>query len=73
MNGLRRTYINNVTMNMGLAELFSLVGPDHGISFYYEELPGVLVTIGFTIEEEDAEEDDLQDEHEPTGGKNDLH
>ena len=64
---------------MGLAELFSLVGPDHGISFYYEELPGVLVTIGFTIEDEDggdgddAEPDGELDEQESSGGKIGLH
>lgn len=57
---------------MGLAELFSLVGPDHGISFYYEELPGILVTIGFTVEEEQNDEDDDIDDA-PIGGTDGLH
>ena len=52
-----------MTMKIGLLELYELVGENKGISFYYEELPGVIVSIGFTVEEELIEE--LKDDNEP--------
>jgi hypothetical protein len=52
----RRSTMQEVSMKLGLLELFQLVGIDKGISFYYEELPGVVVTIGFIKEESNSEE-----------------
>jgi len=52
--------MEEMSMKMNLVELYSLLGDNKGINFYYEELPGVIVTIGFTTEEEldnDEEED----------------
>jgi hypothetical protein len=48
--------MNEMTMKMGLVELYQLVGDNTGVRFLYEDLPGVVVTIGFTLEED--EEDD---------------
>ena len=59
--------MEEVSMKLSLTELYQLVGDNKGISFNYETLPGVTVTIGFTSEEEqyDSEEDD----GEGTNGK----
>lgn len=43
-----------MTMRMTLGELYQLVGDNKGISFNYEALPGVTVTIGFTTNGEDG-------------------
>lgn len=53
--------MEDVSMKMGLLELYQLVGDNTGISFLYEGLPGVVVTIGFTLEE-DQEDDDGNDD-----------
>jgi len=44
-------------MKLDLIELYDLVGDDRGISFLYEELPGVVVTIGFTRDGSEADEE----------------
>lgn len=50
--------MEEMSMKLSLLELYDLVGDDMGISFLYEELPGVVVTIGFTREQaEDADEE----------------
>lgn len=57
--------MEEMTMKLSLLELYDLVGDDMGISFLYEELPGVVVTIGFTkedtTEEVDNEEEEIKD------------
>jgi hypothetical protein len=62
--------MQDMTMKLSLIELYDLVGDDMGISFLYEELPGVVVTIGFSRAEDESEEDidneeDIHDEHKP--------
>ena len=62
--------MEEMTMKLSLIELYELVGDDMGISFNYAELPGVVVTIGFSRAEDESEEDidneeDIHDEHEP--------
>lgn len=53
-----------MSMKLNLVELHSLIGDNKGISFYYEDLPGVIVTIGFTLEEEiDANEEHIAAVH----------
>lgn len=60
---------NNLTMKMNLIELYGLIGDDHGISFYYDDLPGVVVTIGFTKEDDnDGQYDDGSDDGEGSDG-----
>lgn len=57
--------MKDLTMKIGLIELYDLIGDDMGISFLYEELPGVVVTIGFNkdgSEEEQFDEENLNDE-----------
>lgn len=49
-------------MKLSLLELYDLVGDDMGISFLYEELPGVVVTIGFTREDQTEEVDNEEEE-----------
>jgi hypothetical protein len=49
--------MNEMTMKMGLVELYQLVGDNTGVRFLYEDLPGVVVTIGFTLEEDEEEDD----------------
>jgi len=44
--------MDKMTMRMDLVELYSLLGDNKGINFYYEELPGVVVSLGFTREED---------------------
>ena len=65
--------MEEMTMKLSLLELYDLVGDDMGISFLYEELPGVVVTIGFTKEEsvEDNEEnnDDEGNDNDGSDGK----
>lgn len=56
--------MQNMTMKLSLIELYDLVGDDMGISFYYEELPGVVVTIGFTKEDTSVENDIDEEENE---------
>jgi len=55
---------------MDLVELYSLLGDNKGINFYYEELPGVVVSLGFTREEDiDGLDDEFnEDGSEPTEG-----
>ena len=61
-----------MTMKLSLLELYDLVGDDMGISFLYEELPGVVVTIGFTREEAlEAEEENDNDDGNDEGSDND--
>jgi len=60
---------------MGLVELYQLVGDNTGISFLYEDLPGVVVTIGFTLEEdedENGDDDDGSDGSDDDGEDGDL-
>jgi hypothetical protein len=59
-----------MSLRIGLVELYNLLGDNKGISFYYDDLPGVVVTIGFTREEDysnDGDDDDSDD------GRPDLH
>lgn len=66
--------MEDMTMKLSLIELYDLVGDDMGISFNYAELPGVVVTIGFTRaedeveseeDEEPKEEEEEEDDDEP--------
>jgi len=54
-------------MKMSLVELYQLVGDNKGITFNYAELPGVVVTVGFSIDEEVFNpEDEIETDDEPT-------
>lgn len=64
--------MQDMTMKLSLIELYDLVGDDMGISFLYEELPGVVVTIGFT-KEDTSVEDDINEEEETKDGKPTKH
>ena len=64
--------MQDMTMKLSLIELYDLVGDDTGISFLYEELPGVVVTIGFT-KEDTSVEDDINEEEETKDGKPTKH
>jgi hypothetical protein len=64
--------MQDMTMKLSLIELYDLVGDDMGISFLYEELPGVVVTIGFT-KEDAAEDADNIEEKEIKDGKPTTH
>ena len=55
-------------MKLSLLELYDLVGDNMGINFLYEELPGVVVTIGFTKEEDLDDSDDGDDDGEGNDG-----
>ena len=58
-----------MSMKMSLVELYELVGDNQGITFYYDDLPGVMVTIGFTNEEDnDGNADDGFDDGEGDDG-----
>ena len=46
--------MEEMTMKLSLGELYQLVGDNKGISFNYEALPGVTVTIGFTVNDEEG-------------------
>jgi len=50
-------------MKLSLLELYDLVGDGMGISFHYEELPGVVVTIGFSKDESVDDEEENNDEY----------
>ena len=63
--------MQDMTMKLSLLELYDLVGDDMGISFLYEELPGVVVTIGFT--REDTSEEAFDEEEETKDGKPTKH
>jgi hypothetical protein len=54
--------MEQMSMKMSLVELYQLVGDNTGVSFLYEELPGVVVTIGFTLEEEEDDENGNDDD-----------
>lgn len=54
--------MEEMTMKLSLIELYDLVGDDMGISFNYAELPGVVVTIGFSRVDNKEE---IHDEHKP--------
>ena len=54
--------MEEVTMKLSLIDLYDLVGDNMGISFNYAELPGVVVTIGFSRVDN---EEDIHDEHKP--------
>ena len=59
--------MDDMSMKMGLLELYELVGDNRQVTFYYEDLPGILVTIGFTMDyefDEELEEDDDDDNEE---------
>lgn len=62
--------MDDLTMKISLMELYDLVGDDMGISFLYEELPGVVVTIGFqrdgSVEEEQTNEEEETKDGKPT-------
>lgn len=68
--------MEEVSMKLSLLELYDLVGDGMGISFNYSELPGVVVTIGFSREEDEVESEEdeelteeEQDEPESTSTK----
>ena len=63
--------MQDMTMKLSLLELYDLVGDDMGISFLYEELPGVVVTIGFTKEDTAVEADEENDDNDEP--KSNLH
>jgi hypothetical protein len=56
-----------MSLRIGLVELYNLLGDNKGISFYYDDLPGVVVTIGFTREEDYPNDGDDDDEPTSTG------
>jgi hypothetical protein len=61
------SYLENITMKMSLVELYQLIGDNKGITFNYEELPGVTVTVGFSIDEDEYNpEEDIELDDEPT-------
>jgi hypothetical protein len=60
--------MEEMTMKMGLVELYQLVGDNTGVRFLYEDLPGVVVTIGFTLEEDEEFYDDGNDGGTGAGG-----
>jgi hypothetical protein len=60
--------MEEMSMKMGLVELYQLVGDNTGVSFLYEDLPGVVVTIGFTLEEEEENADGNDDGTDEDGG-----
>jgi len=61
--------MEEMTMKLSLIELYDLVGDNMGISFNYAELPGIVVTIGFSKAEDEVEEEfddeEPKDEHDP--------
>ena len=63
--------MENMTMKLSLLELYDLVGDDMGISFLYEELPGVVVTIAF--QKDSSEEEQINEEEEKKDGKPTKH
>lgn len=63
--------MEEMTMKLSLLELYDLVGDDMGISFLYEELPGVVVTIGF--QKDGSEEEQIDEEEETKDGKPTKH
>lgn len=63
--------MEEMTMKLSLLELYDLVGDDMGISFLYEELPGVVVTIGF--QKDGSEEEQIDEEEEKRDGKPTKH
>lgn len=64
--------MDDMTMKLSLIELYDLIGDDKGISFLYEDLPGVVVTIGFN---RDGSEDEelINEEEETENGKPTKH
>lgn len=63
--------MEEMTMKLSLLELYDLVGDDMGISFLYEDLPGVVVTIGF--QKDGSEEEQIDEEEEKRDGKPTKH
>jgi len=63
--------MEDLTMKIGLIELYDLVGDDMGISFLYEERPGVVVTIGFQRDGSESVEDATADEEPKEETKDD--
>lgn len=63
--------MEEMTMKLSLLELYDLVGDDMGISFLYEDLPGVVVTIGF--QKDSSEEEQIDEEEEKRDGKPTKH
>jgi hypothetical protein len=59
-DGVRGETLEEMSMKLSLTELYSLVGENKGINFYYEQIPGIIVTVGFTREE------DIIDDEEPS-------
>jgi hypothetical protein len=55
--------MQEMDLKLSLVELYHLLGDNKGISFYYDELPGIVVTIGFTKEEEIENEPERTDLH----------
>ena len=58
--------MEDLSMRMTLGELYQLVGDNKGISFLYEALPGVTVTIGFTVTEENEFNEMDDDDNDTT-------
>jgi len=54
---------SDIQIKLDMTELYQLVGDNKGISFLYEDLPGIVVTVGFSTDgsevEPDNEEEDI--------------
>ena len=63
--------LEDMNMKLSLIELYDLIGIDKGINFLYEELPGVVVTIGFSEYEDDdnGTNDDDESNGDDDGGE----
>jgi hypothetical protein len=61
--------MKDASMKMSLVELYQLIGDNTGVSFLYDELPGVVVTIGFTLEDELDEDGDDYDGSDGNDGE----
>lgn len=46
---------DELSMREGIIELYEILGDNTGITFLHEDLPGIIVTIGFTKEEDNNE------------------
>lgn len=62
--------MEDVSMKMSLLELYELIGDNQGVNFLYEDLPGIVVTIGFTRVEDENGDDNYDDDGEGSDGSN---
>lgn len=44
-------------MEININELYAVLGDNAGVRFLCDELPGVVVTVGFTLQEKENDED----------------